>query len=244
MAEGLHAIVLPNESESNASQTFLHAFVECDGRLPTDFSKPITIDLPISHAGAFVYWVEYDGQEAGERIKGREGYFNVDPVLRIKARKPIISSDGQVASDGGAIKTDYVNLPLDGLAVLTIVSKWMGSTDEWRDYLAESSARGYNMLHWTPLQERGESDSPYSIRNQLVYESSMFPGGKDDLGKDGGASKLEKMLSIAREEYGLLSLTDVVLNHTANDSPWLLEHPEAGTTRSCLCCDHLLILHV
>ena len=45
-------------------------------RLPTDFSKPIHINLPISHAGAFTYWVEYDGDEAGTRVKGREGYFN------------------------------------------------------------------------------------------------------------------------------------------------------------------------
>ena len=84
------------------------------------------------------------------------------------------------------------------------------------------------MLHWTPVQERGESDSPYSIRNQLLYEPSMFAGGKQDLGDDGGKAKLEEMLNIARNEYGLLSLIDVVLNHTANDSPWLPQHPEAG----------------
>ena len=64
------------------------------------------------------------------------------------------------------------------------------------------------------------------IRNQLVYEPSMFPDKR--VGPDGGLAKLEELLKVAREEYGLLSLTDVVLNHTANDSPWLLEHPEAG----------------
>lgn len=202
--------------------------------MPTDFSKLVKIDLPISHAGAFVYWVEYDGNEPGERIKGREGYFNVDPILRIKARRSILTADGTIADDGGAIKSEYVNLPLDGLSVLTIVSKWMGTTSLWHQYLAESSMRGYNMLHWTPLQERGESDSPYSIRNQLSYDPSMFPGGEDDLGDDGGLTKVEEMLTIAREEYGMLSLTDVVLNHTANDSPWLLEHPEAGTNSLCL----------
>ena len=112
----------------------------------------------------------------------------------------------------------------------------MGKTSEWRDYLAEASERGYNMIHWTPLQERGESDSPYSIRNQLVYEPSMFDSGKA-VSKDGGKAAMEETLKIAREEYGLLALTDVVLNHTANDSPWLQDHPEAGEQlllcRSC-----------
>ncbi|OCH93668.1 glycoside hydrolase family 13 protein [Obba rivulosa] len=196
-------------------------------KLPTNFSKPIQIDLPISHAGAFVYWVEYDGKEPGTRVKGREGYFNIDPILRTKARAPILS-EGKIQANGGTVKNQYVDLPLDGLTIITLVSKWMGPTTAWRDYLAETSARGYNMIHWTPLQERGESDSPYSIRRQLVYEPTMFPSGKREVGSDGGKSKLEEMLRIAREEFGLLSLTDVVLNHTANDSPWLLEHPEAG----------------
>ena len=175
-----------------------------------------------------MYWVEYDGDAVGSRVKGREGYFNIDPILRTKTRTPIVSG-GSIAVDGPTVKSDYVNLPLDGLSVLTLVSKWMGPTSGWREYFAESSARGYIMIHWTPLQERGESDSPYSIRNQLVYEPSMFSDPKD-VGSDGGKAKLEEILKVARQEYGLLSLTDVVLNHTANDSPWLLEHPEAGAS--------------
>ena len=93
------------------------------------------------------------------------------------------------------------------------------------------------MIHYPPLQERGESDSPYSIRNQLVYDPSMFSeADKAALKVDGGKAKVEEMLRIAREEYGLLSLTDVVLNHTANDSPWLADHPEAGAL------DHIFLL--
>lgn len=171
--------------------------------------------------------MEYDGEVPGTRVKGREGYFNIDPILRTKARSPIVDSSSHVSGQGGAVLSDYVNLPIDGLSILTLVSKWMGPLSNWKKYLAESSARGYNMIHWTPLQERGESDSPYSIRNQLVYEPSMF-GSKGDLGEDGGRVKMEEMLRLAREEYGLLALTDVVLNHTANDTPWLVDHPEAG----------------
>ncbi|EPQ56459.1 glycoside hydrolase family 13 protein [Gloeophyllum trabeum ATCC 11539] len=202
-------------------------------RLPTNFSKPIQVDLPISHAGAFAYWVEYDGDEPGSRTKGREGYFNIDPLLQTKERSSILSPSGAPLSptDGGAaLKSNYVNLPLDSLSILTVVSKWMGPMSGWSKYFEEARDRGYNMLHWTPLQERGESDSPYSIRNQLRYDPSMFSGGKDEVEKeiDGGKAKVEKVFKVAKEQYGLLSLTDVVLNHTANDSPWLVEHPEAG----------------
>lgn len=197
-------------------------------RLPTNFSKSIQVDLPISHAGAFVYWVEYDGNTPGERVKGREGYFNIDPILHTKARSPILSSELKPllpSSGGSLVQSDFVKLPLDGLSILTLVSKWMGPLSGWRDHFAEASDRGYTMLHWTPLQARGESDSPYSIRDQMKYDPAIFEG---KAGSDGGKAKIEEVLKVAREDYGLLSLTDVVLNHTANDSPWLLDHPEAG----------------
>jgi glycogen debranching enzyme len=192
-------------------------------RLSTNFSKPIKVDLPISHAGAFVYWVEYDGDKPGTRVKGREGYFNIDPLLRTKARTAIFSPDLSITTP--SVTSDYVNLPLDGVALLTLVSKWMGPMSTWREHFAEAKDRGYNMIHWTPLQERGQSNSPYSIRNQHKYDPSLFDN-QTDLEND--VAKVEEVLLMANEEYGLLSLTDIVLNHTAHDSFWLIDHPEAG----------------
>ena len=173
-----------------------------------------------------MYWIEYDSVN-GERITGRSGYFNIDPILKIKARTPILDENLQVLppSKGGSIMDEFLNLPLDGLLVLTVVSKWMGSIESWTNHFTEAKDRGYTMLHYTPLQERGESDSPYSIRNQMKYDSTIFGA---NLSGEEGKKKMENILKIAREEYGLLSLTDVVLNHTANDSPWLSDHPEAG----------------
>lgn len=172
-----------------------------------------------------MYWIEYDGDNQRDRVKGRRGYFTIDPVLKIKARTAILDPDTLTPlspASGGAVvsKDQYVNLPLNGLAILTVVSKWMGPMDQWRKHFEEASQRGYTMLHWTPLQERGESGSPYSIRSQLLYD--------ENVGAD--ATTVEQTLNLAREEYGLLSMTDIVLNHTANDSPWLLDHPEAGAS--------------
>lgn len=118
-------------------------------------------------------------------------------------------------------------LPLDGLAVLSVIAKWQGNVNNWAPYLDEASKRGYNMLHFTPLQTRGESGSPYSIKEQLKFDPELFHQGTGQAGD--GVKEITKIITECREKYGLLSLTDVVLNHTANDSPWLEEHPESGT---------------
>ncbi|KAG9018392.1 hypothetical protein FRB93_000095 [Tulasnella sp. JGI-2019a] len=203
--------------------------------LPSIFSKPIQIDLPISQAGAFVYWVEYDapnpssskGDATSKRIKGREGYFNVDPILHTKKRTPILDGNHQIASTGGGVTSEFVEVPLDGLTVLTVVSKWMGPMSDWKPYLLQASKRGYNMIHYTPLQVRGESKSPYSIADQLGFDDALFESDWKGT-KDEGVKRVEEMMRVAKEEHGLMSLIDVVLNHTANNSPWLVDHPEAG----------------
>jgi glycogen debranching enzyme len=202
-------------------------------RLPTDFSKPIKIDLPISHAGAFVYWLEYDGP-AGKRIKAPEGYFNIDPILTTYKRTQAIDPKTlAVAPQTNFVEPrERVQIPLDGIAMLTVVSKWMGPLPEWEQHFAEARARGYNMLHYTPLQQRGESKSPYSIADQLAFDRGLF---EDDYkgNKEDGVKRVNDTLKLAKEQYGLMSLTDVVLNHTANNSEWLQEHPEAGMYPRC-----------
>ncbi|GAW04654.1 glycoside hydrolase family 13 protein [Lentinula edodes] len=149
-------------------------FTEC--KLPSDFSKPIQIDLPISHAGALVFWVEY-GELPSQRIKGREGYFNVDPVLRIKARSPILSSglSPLPPSSGAVLQEDTVNLPLDGLLILAAVSKWMGPMSEWRNHFAEAKDRGYTMLP-PPCKNVGKATTLTRFVINSNTTPSMFDG--------------------------------------------------------------------
>lgn len=121
---------------------------------------------------------------------------------------------------------ENVSLPLDGLVIQSVIAKWMGNLEEWVPHLDQMRDRGYNMLHYTPLQSRGESGSPYSIYDQLEYDDVLFE--KAGVSREEKAKIVAKWMKRIKQEWGMLGMMDVVLNHTANNSPWLEEHPEAG----------------
>ena len=112
------------------------------------------------------------------------------------------------------------NLPIDSLSIFSAVSKFMGQyPKDWEKHLQGIKSREYNMVHFTPLSERGGSNSPYSIRDQLRFDPACFPHGEDDV---------HDLVASMERKHGLLGLTDVVWNHTSYDSKWLEAHPEAG----------------
>ena len=116
-------------------------------------------------------------------------------------------------------------LPLQGLAIQSVIGKCMGPIKEWPKFMKAFSGKGYNMIHFTPLNHRGDSNSPYSIYDQLAFSPDLFEEGTQI--KDQYA-EIKKVTATMEKEYGLLSLIDVVWNHTAENSDWLLDHPEAG----------------
>ncbi|KIW84549.1 glycogen debranching enzyme [Fonsecaea pedrosoi CBS 271.37] len=175
-------------------------------KLHPDFNRTLEIDIPITSAGAFSFYTTYSplpefatgDVESPEPTRTPTYYVDIEPSLRL----------------GGSC------LPLDALGIFSVVSKFMGNyPGDWKKHLRGISARGYNMVHFTPLQQRGESNSPYSLYDQLAFDADLFPGGEDDVAR---------MVKSMEEEHELLGLTDVVFNHTANNSKWLEEHPEAG----------------
>lgn len=110
-------------------------------------------------------------------------------------------------------------LALESIKLTSVISKWMGPLSEWPQFMAEFGKTGYNMVHFTPLQERGHSNSPYSIKDHLM------------LAKDLCAEHTELVSFVkGTRKVGLLSMIDIVWNHIACDSPHLKEHPEIGYT--------------
>ena len=175
-------------------------------RLTPDFHGCIEIDVPIYKAGAFSFYTTYTPlpEFASHDVacppptQTPTYYIDVCPKLGLQGEP----------------------LPIDSLVVFSVLSKFMGSYPaDWDRHLRGVSQRGYNMVHFTPLMLRGKSNSPYSIYDQHRFDNAVFKNGEKDV-----ARLVQKM----ETEYGLLAMTDVVWNHTANNSQWLEAHPEAG----------------
>ncbi|KAJ3192406.1 hypothetical protein HK101_006611 [Irineochytrium annulatum] len=171
-----------------------------------------TCDLPITRSGVYEYYVEYNDGSSVKRSR-EVGSIVVDPRLTLPN-----TADRPQSSD--------LLVPLDGICILTVIPKWLPTINRWPDFLRSFTNAGYNMLHFAPVCARGESNSPYSIFDQMAISADLF--NDSSLSEDSKENELKNALTIARNEYGLLSITDVVWNHTANNSDWLQDHPEAG----------------
>jgi glycogen debranching enzyme len=120
------------------------------------------------------------------------------------------------------------NLKLESIRCQTVLTKCLGPLTSWEAKLRVAKESGYNLVHFTPIQELAGSRSAYSLKDQLKIDPSYGNVNYEDVGK---------VVAKMRTEWGMASICDIVLNHTGNESPWLLEHPEA--TYSCHTCPHL-----
>ena len=86
---------------------------------------------------------------------------------------------------------------------------------------------GYNMIHFTPVHVIGQSNSAYSLSDQQSldprYEATW--------------QQVNELVSLMKNDWNMLSICDIVLNHTANESKWISEHPECSY--NCLNSPHL-----
>lgn len=145
--------------------------------------------------------------------QGRQGSLNIliEPNIRV--------------GPNGAQKI----IPLDSIRCQTVMSKCLGPLSTWDSKLRVTKESGYNLIHFTPIQELGGSRSGYSLKDQLKVNP--------EFGKNVTYNDVEKIITKCRQEWGIASICDIVLNHTANESEWIREHPDAAY--SCLTCPHL-----
>lgn len=173
------------------------------------------IDIQLDAAGPFRFLYTIDADQNGP--SEGSGYFVVDPQLGYSP---------------------------DGISCLTYITKLLGPLSEWRSRLQVAKEAGYNVLHFTPVQQLGSSSSGYSISNQLRLDSAYLPGNyvhsestvtyttrsgeQKQLSIDSGLLEAWKIIQEMKSEWKILSVVDMVWNHTSFDTPWLLQHPDAG----------------
>ena len=175
-------------------------------KLNPDFQRTIEIDIPITTPGSYAFYLTYQALPEFSTIKTQATEAKRTPLYYIDV-SPKLTLQGQP-------------LPLDALSIFSLLSKFMGKyPKDWEGHLTGIGDREYNMIHFTPLMVRGQSNSPYSLEDQLKFDPLCFANGEKDI-----VSLLESM----EKRNGLLAMTDVVWNHTAHSSKWLEEHPEAG----------------
>ncbi|KAL8448053.1 hypothetical protein Emed_004052 [Eimeria media] len=122
------------------------------------------------------------------------------------------------------------NLGAEALSVQTVLSRCLGDVKHWWRMFQHTKDMGYNMVHFTPLQATGESGSCY---RQLEVDPFFFgdegeASGSKSKAKPEGLKAVADAVEMLEHELGILSATDIVLNHTASNTEWIREHPEAG----------------
>ena len=168
------------------------------------------IDLPLTAAGPFqLIWTL--GQDSAGPTTGH-GYFVVDPDLGFSP---------------------------NSISCQTYITKQLGVLSDWRSRLAVAANSGYNMIHFTPPQQLGSSRSAYSIANQLRVDAGYLPSGhqykevpvsytnrcgeQKTLMIDSVFMDIRNELHHLKTQSSILSIVDLVWNHTSFDSPWLLQ---------------------
>lgn len=109
-------------------------------------------EIVADKAGSFRFYFTYgaDGVEQGSL------YILIEPRLFVgppKARK---------------------QLPLDSIRCQTVLAKCLGPITTWEAKLQVAKESGYNMVHFTPIHELGESRSCYSLADQLKVSRNFF----------------------------------------------------------------------
>ncbi|MFH4973467.1 hypothetical protein AB6A40_000176 [Gnathostoma spinigerum] len=162
-------------------------------------------------AGAFSYEFFVNGSES----PSGSGFLQVLPELR----------------DGDTV------IPLNGIVCQTYIAKLLGTFPEWEDRLLVAKESGYNMVHFTPVQKLGASNSSYCIANPLELNPVFSTSCSTLQDRKYGMKALERLIEKMAKEWGILSIQDVVWNHAASNAPFLQKHPECSY--NCLNSPHL-----
>jgi glycogen debranching enzyme len=164
----------------------------------------VEFEVKFPVVGSFFYQIEYFDVELEETNVTHPDWIVVNPYLY----------------------TTNIIFPIESLSLQTVLSRCLGKLKDWPQVIEAQSKLGYNAIHFLPIQAYGKSGNMYSIKDQLSIDDCYFEHTK--ISTDERISKVKEVINKISEEQNIVCFIDVVLNHTAVNSDWLLEHPEAA----------------
>jgi starch synthase (maltosyl-transferring) len=116
-----------------------------------------------------------------------------------------------------------------GIRAYNLYPKLVGSMDTWIEHFDRIQAMNFDWIYINPINYPGFSGSDYAIKNYYYYHP-LYVTGKFDFENpeahvEKGNMLLKKVCKEANKR-GMKIMMDLVINHTAFDSPLCKEHPD------------------
>jgi starch synthase (maltosyl-transferring) len=95
-----------------------------------------------------------------------------------------------------------------------------GSIPRWEEHLDRIAGMGFTWIYLNPINTPGLSGSLYAVKDYFTVNPLFVPGSGED-----PEQALARFLAAAQRR-NLKVMLDLVINHTAIDSPLTVQHPE------------------
>ncbi|MDY0061198.1 MAG: alpha-amylase family glycosyl hydrolase [Myxococcota bacterium] len=106
------------------------------------------------------------------------------------------------------------------ILIYNLFPRLVGPLDRWLPHAHRAAELGFSWLFVNPVQPPGLSGSIYSIKDHLRVDPDLLPPGTTGDGRP----ELQQVLGQIHD-LGLKVMVDLVVNHTAIDSPLIASHP-------------------
>lgn len=105
--------------------------------------------------------------------------------------------------------------------IYNLFQRLVGPTTRWAEHARRARDMGFDWVYLNPWHYPGFSGSLYAVKEYRRLNPLFVPAGADPLSLEPLRAALAEISAL-----GVQPIMDLVINHTAKDSPLIQEHPE------------------